>query len=179
VMQKNVPIGSFLSLSPGKLEELGGSDGNKDVKRQKPDKDSKIPPAMIKLHSQAFIEIISRFIEAVLAVGSSVGVVDVSANCVDVALSVLEALLTTRRREGAVFFRVAFNLKAVHFRNDETRNETGEGVELVHPYAPEVGHLVGDDSDTAEEGEHDKQEGVDGGRNRNTGSERSDSLTAM
>lgn len=94
--------------------------------------------------------------------------------------------------------RTANNLHIMRADNDQTADQSSEGVQLIHPRAPELGHLrlslekdeivkwasyrrqiVGDtdNSDTTEQTEQDEEERVDDSSNWNARSKSSDALT--
>jgi len=72
---------------------------HKDVESKEGDEDTQVTPSLIERDTKRRVEIFSIGISAVLASRCRVGVVDVAADPVDVALCVLETLLATRRVE--------------------------------------------------------------------------------
>lgn len=156
-------------LPLGEAEDARCRNGDEDVERDECDEDAEVAPAVVEGDAERLVEVVSGSIRAELAGRRGIGVVDVPADLVDVALCVRQALLAAGRVEYTELPRRTLDVQAVHLSDDETSNETGEGVELVHPHTPEVGHLALDDRDTTEQTEHDEQEGVERRRDLDAG----------
>jgi hypothetical protein len=167
----------FIS-SPREAEQLRRDNRHNDVESKEGDEDTQITPSIIERDTKRRVVIFSTGISAVLACRCRVGVVDVAADPFNVALCVLETLLATRRVEFTELLVQAFDFKSVHFSNDETRNETGEGIELIHPRPPELWHLWFSDRNTTEQAEEYKQERIDDSRDLDTWGECGHCLTS-
>ncbi|GKT49565.1 uncharacterized protein ColSpa_09746 [Colletotrichum spaethianum] len=134
-----------------------------DVATDKRRKDTKVPPAVTKVQAQRLVELVAHLVS-----GPAV---------VEEGLHVVAARLALRRREGVELGLGAGDLEIVQRRDDHAADEAREGVELVEPGAPEAGHLRGGDSDTAEEGKGDHDEGIELRRDEGAGRQGGESLS--
>jgi len=131
-------------------EDFRSADGNNDIEPNERNEDPKIAPPIPERDVDRRVEIFPFGELAVLAMYSRIQVVEVPSSLLHKCRSILFARLATWWIEHVELARGTLNFKIVHLSDNKTRDQPSEGVQLVHPRPPELGHIRLRNSDTAE-----------------------------
>ena len=128
-------LGVSKSLSPSVAKVSRRNEGDDAVEDKERNEDAEIPPAIIEGDIEASGEIVTDTVLAVVAGTGSVGILQVTASRLNKGSCPLLAGLTSGCRECSEFLWLAVDVKVVQLRRDQTADQTGERIEIVHPFS--------------------------------------------